>query len=259
MAKSISVFGVYQDEGQAGKAVDALRESGCRNSDVSVVASASTDDTKAQEGAESAPLLGETLGWLAEAGTLAIPGGPFVATGPLIALLENVGAVGTVEGLAGALIGAGTPEHHAKQYQARVESGHVLLSVHCADAERADAAREVLERTGAEDISTCAQSASAAETLDSASDYDADFRENYATNHADFGAAYQDAASFYEFGFKMARSGRFAGKNFEDAEPELKAAYLLEFPSGDWDQISNMVLYGWERAGGEIRQGFILI
>ena len=244
--KNTAVFGIYGQETQAADAVDALREAGFRNTDVSVLKA----PEGAAAGASSGTLLGGALGWLAEAGTLAIPGGPFVATGPLLALLENVGAGGTGGELVAALVGVGTSEPQAKQYEGRIQSGHVLLSVHCGDSERRNAARELLECTGAEEISS---------TGDFASDHEADFRRNFAENHADLGMEYMDAAPFYEFGFRMAGSERFAGKNFEDVEPELKAAYLLEFPDGDWDRISNLVLYGWEQAGGAIREGFALI
>ena len=244
--KNTAVFGIYGQEAQAANAVDALREAGFLNTDVSVLKA----PDGAAAGASSGPLLGGALGWLAEAGTLAIPGGPFVATGPLMALLENVGTGGAGEELAAALVGAGTPEHQAKRYQGRIQSGHVLLSVHCGDSQGRNAAREILKRTGAEEISSSG---------DFASDHEVDFRRNFDANHADLGMEYKDAAPFYEFGFRMAGSERFAGKNFEDVEPELKAAYLLEFPDGDWDRISNLVLYGWEQAGGAIREGFALI
>jgi hypothetical protein len=251
MSNNTVVFCIYKHAEQADSAVDALRESGFSSADISVLMS-ETPENAAAGASSGAPggMLGGALAWLAEAGTLAVPGGPFVATGPLMVLLENVGIGGTVGGLAGALIGAGASEHHAKHYQGRIQSGHVLISVHCEDFQRRNAAREILERAGAEDISS---------TGDSVSDYEADFRRNYATNHTDFGVAYSDAAPLYEFGFRMARSERFAGKKFEDVEPEFKAEYLLEFPSGDWNQASDLVLYGWERAGGAIRQGFALI
>jgi hypothetical protein len=273
MAKNSVVFGIYKQEGQAGRAVDALRESGFRSADISVLMPASPGDkelilekgTKAPEGAvagaSSGALLGGALGWLAAAGTLAIPGlGPFIVAGPIMALLGGVGVGGAVGGLTGALIGAGTPEYEAKQYEGRVRSGHVLLAVHCDDTEWRNAARDILERTGAEDISSTREPAPVIEeSAGSALDHEADFRRNLAANHADLGISYAQAAPLYEFGFRMARSQRFKGKNFEDVEPELKAKYLAEFPESDWDQVSSLVLYGWERAGGTIRHGFALI
>jgi hypothetical protein len=272
MAKNSVVFGIYKQEGQAGKAVDALRESGFRSADISVLMPASPGDnelilekaTKAPEGAvagaSSGAVLGGALGWLAAAGTLAIPGiGPFIAAGPLMALLGGVGVGGALGGLTGALIGAGTPEYVAKQYEGGIQDGHILLSVHCDDAEWRSAAKEILERTGADHISSTGEPAPVTGSTGSALDNEADFRRNLATNHADLGTSYQQAAPLYEFGFRMARSERFRGKNFEDVEPELKAAYLRDFSDYEWDRISSLVLYGWERAGGTIRQGFVLI
>jgi hypothetical protein len=279
MARVTAAFGIYQQEAQAAHAVDVLRESGFRNTDVSLLASSGLGNnglavdkaTKAPEGAvagaSAGALLGGALGWLAAAGTLAIPGiGPFIAAGPLMALLGGMGAGGAVGGLAGALVGAGTPEYEAKRYEGRIQGGHVLLAVHCDDPEWQNAALEILERTGAEDISTTSESADDSQHAGrpsvqrhSVSDYEPDFRRDFGTNHADLGTSYRDAAPLYEFGFRMARSEQFAGKSFEDAESVLKTTYPHSFPESDWDRISSLVLYGWERAGGKIRQGFALI
>jgi hypothetical protein len=142
----------------------------------------------------------------------------------------------------------------------------VLLSVHCDNSEWLNSAREILKRTGAEDISSTSESAGDSESIDrpplrqdTVSDHEPDFRRDFGTNHSDLGAEYRDAAPLYEFGFRMARSQRFAGMSFEDAEPELKALRPHQFPERDWNRVSNLVLYGWEQAGGRIRQGFVLI
>lgn len=286
MAKPTVVFGIYREEAPAAKAIAALRESGFRGTDISMLMSASVGDkglivdkaTKAPEGAvagaSAGAVLGGAFGWLAAAGTLAIPGsGPFLAAGPLMGLLGGVGAGGTVGGFAGALIGAGTPEYEAKQYERGIQSGHVLLSIHCDDSQWRAAAWEVLKRTGGEELSYTTEAPASVEDADPrsrkdlASHYEADFRKNFGMNHGDLGIAYGEAAPLYEFGFRMARSKTFAGKNFEDVEPELEAAWVREFrgdfpeaiTEADWERISNLVLYGWERAGGAIRQGFALI
>jgi outer membrane lipoprotein SlyB len=67
----------------------------------------------------------------------------------------GTGAVlgGAVGGIAGALIGMGIPEHAAKRYEVRVKEGGILLSVHSDNAEWTKRAKEILERTGAQDIS----------------------------------------------------------------------------------------------------------
>jgi hypothetical protein len=95
------------------------------------------------------------LGWLVGIGALAIPGlGPFIAAGPIMAALAGAGVGGAVGGLTGALIGMGIPEYEAKRYEGRVKDGGILLSVHSDDSAWTKKAKEVLERTGAQDISS---------------------------------------------------------------------------------------------------------
>src|SRR4030095_6501020 len=120
---------------------------------------AHTKATKAPEGATTGAgtgaVVGGALGWLAGIGALAIPGlGPFIAAGPIMAALAGAGVGGAVGGLAGALIGMGLPEYEAKRYEGRVKDGGILLSVHSDSSEETKRAKEILERTGAQDISS---------------------------------------------------------------------------------------------------------
>ena len=48
----------------------------------------------------------------------------------------------------------GIPEYEANRYEGRVRGGEYLLSVHCDDSEWTKRAKEILERTGADDISS---------------------------------------------------------------------------------------------------------
>ena len=75
--------------------------------------------------------------------------------------LAGIGVGGAVGGLVGALVGMGIPEYEAKRYEGRVKDGGVLLSVHCDSSEEITRAKDVLKRTGAEDISSAAKSRSA--------------------------------------------------------------------------------------------------
>jgi hypothetical protein len=164
--KNTSVYGIYPDEASVSTAVEALREAGFRNTDISVLFAdnrgtkdfATEKNTKAPEGATtgaaSGAVLGGTLGWLAGIGALAIPGlGPFIAAGPIMGLLGGMGAGGAIGGITGALIGMGIPEYEAKRYDGRVREGGILLSVHCDDAVWTKRAKEILENSGAGDIS----------------------------------------------------------------------------------------------------------
>jgi hypothetical protein len=168
--KNTAVFGIYRDQASVENAVDALRQAGFRNTDISVLFPenegtkdfAHEKNTKAPEGAAtgatSGAVIGGGLGWLAGIGALAIPGlGPFIAAGPIMAALAGAGAGGVVGGLTGALVGMGIPEYEAKRYEGRVKEGGILLSVHSDNSEWTKKAKEILERTGAQDISSAGE------------------------------------------------------------------------------------------------------
>jgi hypothetical protein len=170
--KNTAAFGIYKDQTAVENAVDRLKAEGYRNTDISVLfpESSGTKDfahekhTKAPEaattGAGTGALLGGTLGWLAGIGALAIPGlGPFIAAGPIMAALAGAGVGGTVGGVVGALVGMGIPEYEAKRYEGRIKNGGILLSVHCDSSEWTKKAKEILEATGAEDVSSTGESA----------------------------------------------------------------------------------------------------
>ena len=165
--KKTAVLGIYPDYSSVENAVDVLKESGFRNTDISVLfpekagskSFAHDKGTRAPQGAATGAgtgaILGGALGWLVGIGALAIPGvGPFIAAGPLMAALAGMGVGGAVGGITGALIGLGIPEHKAKRYEVRVKEGGILLSVHSDNAEWTKRAQGILERTGAQDISS---------------------------------------------------------------------------------------------------------
>jgi hypothetical protein len=80
--------------------------------------------------------------------------GPFIAAGPIVAALAGAGVGGAVGGIGGALIGMGIPEYEAKRYEGRVIKGGILLSVHADNSDWASRAKDILKRTGAEDVSS---------------------------------------------------------------------------------------------------------
>src|SRR2546423_2685221 len=162
-----AVFGIYRDRTSVENAVDVLRQENFRNTDISVLFPenqgtkdfAHEKNTKAPEGAAtgagSGAVIGGTLGWLTGIGALAIPGvGPFIAAGPIVAALAGAGVGGAIGGITGALIGMGIPEYEAKRYEGRVKEGGILLSVHSDNSDWTKKAKDILERTGAEDIAS---------------------------------------------------------------------------------------------------------
>jgi hypothetical protein len=165
-----SVWGIYPTRLSLEAAIDGLRSNGFLSSDISVLLPENLGpkdpitekSTKAPEGAAagagSGVLIGGALGWLVGIGALAVPGlGPLIAGGPIMAALAGLGMGGVVGGIAGALIGAGIPEYEAKRYEGRLSKGGILMAVHCDRAAETVHAREIMERTGGDDISVSAE------------------------------------------------------------------------------------------------------
>jgi hypothetical protein len=165
MAKA--VFCIATSFPQAERIVESLKTSRFSNNDISVLFPdtqgtkdfAHEKSTKAPEGAATGAgtggVLGGVLGWLAGIGAIAIPGiGPFVAAGPIMALLGGAAVGATVGGITGALIGMGIPEYEAKRYESKLKEGKILISVHSENSDETDRAKTIFKNAGAEDIAT---------------------------------------------------------------------------------------------------------
>ena len=168
--KNTAAYGIYRSRTDAENAVDTLLAEGFRNEDISVLMqdNVGTKDfahekhTKAPEGTTTGAVaggtIGGTLGLLAGIGALAIPGvGPFIAAGPIMGTLAGIGTGGVIGGLVGALVGMGIPEFEAKRYEGRIKEGGILVSVHCDNSEWVGRAKDVLKRTGGEDVSSAGE------------------------------------------------------------------------------------------------------
>src|SRR5579862_899615 len=176
--KKTSVFGIFTTMSAADFATESCVRGGFTAADISALIPenlgsrqiATEKSTKAPEGAaagaSSGAVVGGTLGLLAGIGALAIPGiGPFLAAGPLMATLAGIGVGGAVGGFTGALIGMGIPEYEAKKYEGRLKKGGILFTVHCDTSEEIDRAKAILERTGAEDVSSAGESSAGTEKV----------------------------------------------------------------------------------------------
>jgi hypothetical protein len=68
--------------------------------------------------------------------------------------LAGLGVGGAVGGFTGALIGMGIPEFEAKRYEGRLKKGGILLSVHCDTSDEVKRAKQLIEGTSGEDVSS---------------------------------------------------------------------------------------------------------
>lgn len=153
-----TVVGAFHDHGSAEQVVQALKERGVPEKDISLVA---RHDGKTQSGHPDGDgmhnlssgltwggTVGGVAGLLAGVGALAIPGvGPIVAAGPLAATLT--GAV--TGGLVGGLMDYGIPKAESQRYEERLKQGDVLLMVR-SDPQEVDKAQKLFQEHGASDI-----------------------------------------------------------------------------------------------------------
>jgi len=79
-------------------------------------------------------------------GILAFSGTSFILLGAAFGIFFGA--------MSGALVGAGTPESAAQRYRQYLNDGGILLSVHINDQDEASHAQNILEITGAEDITS---------------------------------------------------------------------------------------------------------
>jgi uncharacterized membrane protein len=164
-AENRTIVAVFETLEDAERALDALRRTGLRREDVSLVMreapapSAEAADTMggnvvtgAATGATVGGVLGGLAGWLLAA---LVPGvGPVLGAGVLASTLTGaaVGAAGG--GILGALLGLGVPEDEAADYVDHVTAGRILVTVHAADPARHGRALEALAGSNARDVRT---------------------------------------------------------------------------------------------------------
>lgn len=173
-----AVFGLIKDEDQVNRIVGNLISAGFDENNISILAPKSGEEaisgilrkhsnrpalgtekhTKAAEGAAAGAtaggVLGGSLGLTLGLGALTLPGlGMFIAAGPILAALSG-SALGGSLGLAiGSMVGWGIPKYEANQYESGLKKGHILMSVHARSEEELSAARDIMVKQGATDVS----------------------------------------------------------------------------------------------------------
>jgi hypothetical protein len=164
---STVIYALAATDAQANTIVTALKSAGFPGNDISVLFPHATSgrdfapqqNTKAPEGAAvggiSGSVVGGALGWMAGIGLLTIPGvGPFIAAGPILALLSGAALGAAAGGLTGSFIGLGMPEVDAKRYETQVRAGRILIAVHADNHDWTNKAKQVLKDAGGDDISS---------------------------------------------------------------------------------------------------------
>lgn len=149
------VIGVFDGTATAQSAVSALEASGYPREDISLVMQErgsapelGAEETQADKGIATGVGAGAVLGGIAGLAALAIPGvGPLLAAGPLAALLGAVSGA-ALGGLIGSFTGLGIPTEAAKEYEAAVREGGVVVAAKAANADDEKRITSVLQQHG---------------------------------------------------------------------------------------------------------------
>lgn len=153
-----SIAGIFQRHGVADKAVCDLLDAGFNKEDISLLQAereshrlfSRTEDEATRTalggatGAIFGGALGALIGGLTAAGSIMLPTGMLLISGPVVAALSGAGAGGVIGGLAGALIEAGFAADDANRYESELKSGKSVVIVRTADEIRASVARLAL-------------------------------------------------------------------------------------------------------------------
>ena len=136
------VVGLFQDQGQAERAINALKDAGFNEDQLGVALRDRSEqkelmertETKAAEGASAGAVtggvVGGTVGLLGGLGALMVPGlGPIFAAGWLASTLTGAGVGAAAGGLIGGLIGMGIPEEDARHFETGFKAGGTLVTV----------------------------------------------------------------------------------------------------------------------------------
>ena len=158
-----TVIGVFDNESQAERAVNEIKQEGIGQNSISIVApensmqQQTTDQNLKSEqqrgqnltdGAVTGGALGGLAGLVAGAGALTIPGiGPIIAAGPIAAGLSGVAA----GGLAGSLVDLGIDENRGQYYEQQVQQGGILATIEASDNET-DNIADYMRQNGARDV-----------------------------------------------------------------------------------------------------------
>jgi uncharacterized protein (TIGR02271 family) len=153
---------MFKDRESAERAYTSLSERGYSKDDINVIMSDETRNkyypegsdaadtelgSKALEGTGTGAAIGGTtgaiLGAIAAIGTsVALPGLGLLVAGPVAGALVGAGAGGAAGGLIGAMVGSGIPEDRAKEYEAGVKEGGIVMGFNA----RSDEDAEYFER-----------------------------------------------------------------------------------------------------------------
>ena len=77
--------------------------------------------------------------------------------------------------------------------------------------------------------------------------FDTDFRSHWQTTYGQSGGRYEDYASAYRFGSRMASDQRYSQYRWSDVEPDVQREWESSNAGHPWERVKDAVRYGWEK------------
>lgn len=163
-----SIVCTLEKESQAEKVVHTLKQSGFDKTNISIMIPDKVEvrDMQHDKSGKSiagispnpAPTFNGSLAWLSPVGLITVPGvGPVVAAGPILTTLGKPGAQPEQNWVTKSLTTMGIQEQMAKDYEKKLTSGRIVLSVLAHQDKEALQAEEIFKSTGARDINRCGE------------------------------------------------------------------------------------------------------
>jgi uncharacterized protein (TIGR02271 family) len=78
-------------------------------------------------------------------------------------------------------------------------------------------------------------------------DLDTRFRSDWERNYGALGGRYEDYEPAYRYGHTLSGDTRYAGRRWEDIEPDVRGDWERQHPGSAWERFKAAVRHGWER------------
>ncbi|MGZ3254174.1 MAG: hypothetical protein ACXU7D_07700 [Burkholderiaceae bacterium] len=75
---------------------------------------------------------------------------------------------------------------------------------------------------------------------------DAFYKDHWNRNYASSGGKYEDYAPAYKHGALLARREQYKGRQWDEAESDVKSDWASKNPDSIWEKIKSAVRHGWE-------------
>jgi uncharacterized protein (TIGR02271 family) len=84
---------------------------------------------------------------------------------------------------------------------------------------------------------------------------DEEYRAHWKQRYGSAGGTYDDYQPAYQFGADLAEDERYRGRQWADAEPDVRADWERKNPGSTWDKFKDSIRYAWARVTGKASRG----